>query len=318
MACADGIGTVRVIGVEQLAGNQPAFHPPRVAVDQQRRILSCGDHQVGGFGDVGCTPCALYSSEGQAGIVGEALRYGRDGGVDSLFAGGVDDAGSRQREQSHVWTGQCGGPKRGLNLLLVEQPIGAKFVIVARDERAEFLEDCGFLFGIDVRVTPDIANDHRCFERIARTHVGARQGELAIECQRLCRREPRHHGSGIVIDGEHQLFEAAVEPGLCGPIRMSRGEHLHPGETRFPRIEADRHPFERQAKQRTADGFRELVALRDLALSVKRDCLVRVGDLGTRVRRTHRNWSRGLWGRSPVPSRCRPRARRPARSGAGR
>ena len=116
MFCAKLVRGRRIVLIEQLAGEKPAFGPPFVAVDDKRGVARCGDQDI----------CRRADLVGMAQLVDLRVKVagvgpkGRGHIGEKLVARCfVDDSSAGLGERQHIGTSQGGGTECRGGLILV-------------------------------------------------------------------------------------------------------------------------------------------------------------------------------------------------------
>ena len=299
------VGDRRVVLIEELAGEKPAFDPPFVAVDETRGIAWGGQHDVGRRADlVGVAQFvdlrekkARVSAKGQ-GNRGEKL-------VARRF---IDHGGTCLGERQHIGPGQGGGAKCPGDLLLVEQTIGTKFMVGSVQIGVEIRFHLRFELGVEVGFAPHRAHQGGRFARLAVVGQNARKSELARRSLGIRAAEKSLDERAAFAIAEEGFLAALLQPVERGPGRVCLHEGLQPLEAGFTRKAPQRDPFKGHSDGFVLCGYRRAVATRKVAGLIKRDRLGKAGQVAFLLRREVRREYASLRRRLATGWRDRPRS----------
>ena len=162
-------------------------------------------------------------------------------------------------------------------------------MIGRRQELAELLEHLGFQTLAYVAFAPDLAHQSLCFIDSTLLALQSREGELARRALRLRLAEIGGEKRKALFVGKERFFTASTQPRGGGPGRMVLEKGGETAKARAVRVQADRCPIERDARDLGFGGGRIGIAQRHVALAIGGDGELR----GIRVRRRDEGRQRG-------------------------
>ena len=252
--------------VEQLARDHALFAPPLVRVDQRGCVARGAREPGGGLERAIGAARVLHAREQEAGI---ALKRGGHGADRPRRQGTGRRRDARLGERDFVGAGERRRAQRRRGPFGVEQPVGAIFMVGARQRRREILQHRAFRPGVEIALAPQRAHDSRRLVAPPRVERGARGGELAGGRARRIAREQRGDDRRRGALGIEMGLLLSPDPVVAGPLRMGRGESRE-APIVGPRGQAQRHPFQRGALERIGRLASERVAPRLVALPIER------------------------------------------------
>ncbi len=241
------IGALVIAGIEQLARDQPALHPPLVGACEFRRIARRGEHELRRLVDMLRMALAVDPHVEQSGIVAQGRRGARGNLGPARVMGQI---GLRAVQRHAVLARQRGRARGGRLLLAQHQPVGAIKVVGDGERAGKGFQQAFFQRGAEVVVAPEVAGDLVGLGGAGRI-IAQPFGVNDLSGGRS-RRKFREIGGDAVglgpLGAGHLLRALAQQSGR--PVRMGAHEGGDPPEPGFARMKPHESPFHGRANRR--------------------------------------------------------------------